>query len=245
MSTPLALVALVALAAPLAVTLSACESSQSKNEKLANSAGSLEEEKGVNAGAANTKVSAGDVALITDENGSAVAVKLRNKDSKPQLDVPVIIDVKSKSGELLFTNGTAGLQRTLTHASVVPADSAVYWVNDQVFAAEPPEKVDVKVGASDSKSAAQPPKFTIASIGLVEDPVNGTAAVGKVQNPTGEDQRKILVSVVGEKSGKVVAIGRGVINKIKADKSGKFTVFFIGNPKGAKLNANAQATELK
>ncbi len=245
MSLPLALVALVALTAPLAVTLSACESSQSKNEKLASSAGSLEEEKGVNAGAANTNVSAGDVALITDENGSAVAVELRNKGSKPQLDVPVIIDVKSKSGELLFTNGTPGLQRTLTHASVVPADSKTYWVNDQVFASEPPAKVDVKVGASDSKLTIAPPKFTIESISLVEDPVNGLAAVGKVGNTTGEEQRKILVSVVGERAGKVVAIGRGIVNKIKADKSGKFTVFFIGSPKGAKLNANAQATELK
>jgi hypothetical protein len=52
----------------------------------------------------------------------------------------------------------------------------------------------------------------------------------------------VLITIVGTKGRKVVAAGRGVVAKLKPNKAARYSVFFIGNPKGANLEISATPT---
>lgn len=223
-------------------SLAACESSQSKNEKLKAQGAGLEQEQGVDVGEANPTVKAVEETSITDENGTAVIVRLKSTDSRDQVDLPVIFDLADASGQSVGDNATPGIQRTLTHATVVPGKSETWWVNDQVVAAGEASKVTVKVGRSETPVPKSIPDFKPSAPVLKNDPVDGIVASGKATNPTATEQRKVLITIVATKGKKVVAAGRGVIAKLKPNKAARYSVFFIGNPKGARLEISATPT---
>jgi len=222
--------------------LVACESSQDKNARLKQQGAGLQEEKGVSVGQENPTVKVVEKSTITDANGTAVILRLNSSDPKDQVDVPVIFDLVDAGGESLAGNSTPGLQRTLTHAMLVPARSKSWWVNDQVFATGKPKEVKVQVGKSTTPLPKDLPDFKATPPKLETDPVDGLVAVGKVQNPTATEQRKILVTIVASKGGKPVAAGRGIVAKLKPSKAARYSVFFIGNPKGADFDVATAPT---
>jgi len=222
--------------------LSACESSQDKSARLEAQGAGLEEEKGVSVGRENPDVKIAEKTAITDENGTAVVVRLDSSSARDQVDLPVIFELTDAAGESVGDNSTPGIQRTLTHTTVVPARKESWWVNDQVVAAGEAKEIKVEVGTSDTPVPAKIPDFKPTEPTLQNDPIDGLVAVGKVTNPTPEEQRKVLITIVATKGGKVVAAGRGVVAKVKPNKGARYSVFFIGNPKGAKLEVAATPT---
>ena len=59
-------------------------------------------------------------------------------------------------------------------------------------------------------------------------------------NKTGADQGRLLLYAVASKGGKVVAAGRGAIDHLKhSTKPLHYTIFFIGDPKGAKVDVTS------
>ena len=62
------------------------------------------------------------------------------------------------------------------------------------------------------------------------------AAVGFAANRSKVEQRKLVIFAVARKGGRVVAAGRAQINRVKPRKRTRYTIFFIGNPRGARIS---------
>lgn len=231
------------LALLCAVAAAGCESTQDKSAALAAQATDLEQQEGVKVTRENADVRVLGTSLLTDENGSAVVVRLDNTSRRPQTSVPVAVTLRSAGGEPVYTNDAPGLDRSLTHAFVLPAGESV-WVNDQVFASEKPASADAKVGPAERDGASRTASFEVSGVRLDEDPVSGMSAIGVVRNPSGDEQRKVLVTAVARRGGRVVAAGRGVIPKVRPRARARFRVFFIGAPERAELSVSAQPTQV-
>lgn len=226
-----------------AMALAGCQSTQDKSSELAKQATDLKQQSGVTVTKQNPDVTVLGTNVLTDENGSAVVVRLDNTARRPQVNVPVAVTVKGSTDKAVFTNDAPGLDKSLTHAFVLPSGESV-WVNDQVFATEKPASADVKVGAPEDGTPAALPAFKVSGVRLDQDPVSGLSAIGVVANPGKDLQQKVLVTAIARKGGKVVAAGRGVIPKIKPGRRARFRIFFIGSPKGAELTVTAQPTQV-
>jgi hypothetical protein len=68
------------------------------------------------------------------------------------------------------------------------------------------------------------------------------SAVGKITNHSPILQRKLVLYCIATRGGRIVAAGRGGIERLRPNKPTRYTVFFIGNPKGAQLIVAAPPT---
>jgi hypothetical protein len=232
----------VALAA---VALTACESTQDKSAELAKKA------KHVGAGQKlvitkeNPTIKVGKTTVLKDENGAAAVIELQSTAKADQVQVPVAIDVKGAHGKTVFRNDAPGLESSLVTAPVVAPHATTLWVNDQVVAAQTPKEVAAKVGEPRTAAPKTLPKLQVEAAKLKKDPVSGVFAEGYVKNDSKLVQRKLVLFAVARKGGKIVAAGRGQIKKLNAGRRAKYSIFFIGNPTGAKIEVTAPPTVLK
>lgn len=234
------LLGILCIAALLVFSSAGCESTQDKSAHLAKSATKVKLQKGLAITTANPNVQVEGTTVLTDANGSAVAVLLRNTTSKPQVDVPVLVDVQDAKGASVFRNDAPGIEAGLTHASVLPPGKPTVWVNDQVFAATRPKSVKATVGRPQGSSSSAPAELKVSDVALTNDPASGIGASGVVTNTGTTDQTKVLITAVARRGGAIVAAGRGVVQRARAGKRARFRVFFIGNPRKAALSVTAQ-----
>ena len=216
-----------------------CESTQDKSAALSKQAVPLAAQKGVTVSRANPDVRVLGTTVITDANGSAVVVRMRNSSRRAQANVPIAVDVTDAAGKTVFTNATPGLERTLTHATLIPARSDAVWVNDQVFATQKPRRASAKVGAPQGAAPATDP-VRVSGVRLTDDAVNGLAATGVVTNSGATVQQRVLLTAVARRGAQIVAAGRGVVPKVRPGKRARFQIFFIGSPKGADVSVVAE-----
>lgn len=241
---------LAALAAPAAVVLlalglAACESTQEKSARLAKNGGNIASEKGIVVTKRNAAVTVGKTAVFGTLDQAVAVVELRNTSAKPLADVPIALNVLGKGGKSVFKNNDPGIEASLTHAPLIPAHGQLVWVNDQVTPISSPKRVKAVVGAATASVPDKVPVLDIASKGISVDPVNGAEVNGRVTNRSTVEQRKLIVFAVARKGSKIVAAGRGQVNRLTGGKSAPFHVFFIGNPRGAKLSLAAPPTVLR
>jgi hypothetical protein len=223
---------LVALGAGL---LAGCESTQDKSRRLAAQGKGLLAEKGVAVARRTKDVKVLSTTVLRDQNGTAVAVKLRNVSKHTLWNLPISIDVRGARGKRVFRNDQPGLEPTLAHVPLLRPGETFTWVNDQVAAADTARSVKAKVGAGSSVDAARLPKIVLSGRRLQDDPVNGVAAVGLAANRSKVELRKVVVFAVARRGGRVVAAGRGQITRLKPGKRVRFQAFFIGDPRGARV----------
>lgn len=239
-SSPFAGLALVALL----LLVAGCESTQDKSARLEREGGgSLAGQKGVVVSKQSNDVKVLSTDVIQDENGTAAVVRMRNTGKTALAQVPVSIDVRARAGSSVFRNNQPGLEPALVRVPLLRAREEFTWVNDQIAAGEKPRAVRAKVGEAQAVRSA-PPRVTVTAPHLEQDPVSGVAAVGFVANRSRIDQRKLVVFAVARRGGRVVAAGRAQINRLKAGKRARYTVFFIGNPRGARITLEAPPTRL-
>lgn len=102
------------------------------------------------------------------------------------------------------------------------------------------------MGAAKGKVPAQPPTFAISKVTLQSDS-GSVFAKGSIVNRSKVAQKRLTIFGVARKGSAVVAAGRGILDILPpaGAKPTQFTVFFIGNPKGAKLSFSAPATVLE
>ncbi len=229
----------------LSLMASGCQSTQDKAKRLAGQGKHAFSAKGVAVTRENPSVKVLSTATLKDANGAAAIVQLRNISKTPLINVPLAIDVRSSSGRSLFRNDAAGLAPSLTQAAVIPAGGELTWVNDQIVAADAPASVTARAGRTAAPAPHALPKLKVDPPKLVADPVSGLAAEGFVHNRSAILQRRLVLFAVARRGGKVVAAGRGGIEKLKAGKKAAYQIFFIGNPKGAKVEVTAPPTVLK
>ena len=229
--------------AALAVLLSACESSQEKSARLAKRGKQAFSAKGLKIDRGNASVKVEQTAVIKDANGAAAVVVLTNRSTSGMANVPLAIDVRGSGGRTLFKNDAPGLEPSLVGVAALEPKQTVAWVNDQITLAATPKNVRAVVGRARAQLRSEP-KLQISAPALSVDPVSGVEAAGKVANRSKVDQRNLVLFCVAWRGKHIVAAGRGQIQRLAAGKTATYHVFFIGNPKGARLSVQAPPTVL-
>lgn len=240
--------AVVAPAAAVLVALAAsgCESTQAVSARLEKqSKTTLLDQKGVTvAGASNPDVRVGEPVVLHDDNGTAVAVRVRARGSRTLRAVPLAVAAQDATGTQLAANDAPGLDPSLTSVPVLEPDAPVWWVNDQLQAPRAPRRATVKAGDAKPLPGAVP-ELVLRDGGLERDEVSGASAVGSVTNRSDIEQRDLVVYAVARRGGEVVAAGRGQIPRLKPGRTVAYQVFFIGDPTGAELALAVPPTVLK
>ncbi len=237
--------AMAAALVGLGLVVAGCESTQDKAKRLAKQGKHAFSAKGLSVTRENPNVKVLSTATLKDANGAAAVVRLRNLSRAPLINVPLAIDVRSSSGRSLFRNDAAGLAPSLTQAAAIPAGGELTWVDDQIVASAAPASVTARAGTTATRAPKALPKLEVDPPKLATDPVSGIAAEGVVHNRSAILQRKLVLFAVARRGGRVVAAGRGGIDKLKPGKKAAYQIFFIGNPKGAKVEVTAPPTVLQ
>jgi hypothetical protein len=181
--------------------------------------------------------------VVQDQNGAAAVVTLRNVSSRPLRDVPVAISVRDAHGGTLFQNNAPGLQNALVSASLLEPHRELTWIEDQVPPAGRPASVSARVGQAQTASDP-PPRLEVTGVHLVDDPASGVGAAGAVVNHSKIPQQSLVVFGVARRAGRIVAAGRAVLPEVPAGSSSPFQIFFVGDPRGARLQLSAPPTTL-
>jgi hypothetical protein len=238
MSTRWKLSGVLLLAVLGAGLLAGCESTQDKSARLKAQGGGLQKERGVTVAKRAKDVKVVSAAVLSDPNGTAVVVTLRNTSTRTLRDLPIAIDVRGAHGKSVFRNDQPGLEPTLAHVPVLRARQTFTWVNDQVEATGA-RSVRAIVGQGAAVDAGHLPRIDLSAGGLQQDPVSGTAAVGFAVNRSKADLHKLVLFAVARRGGRVVAAGRGQIARLKPGKRVHYQAFFIGNAHGAHVAVSA------
>lgn len=226
----------------LALTLSACESTESESAKLGREGAKLIAGAGtVGLGGANRAVHVGQVALVRGSGRTAAVVQLTNSGAGAQADVPVLIDVRSPKGASLYRNDIQGLEPSLQQMPLLPAHASGWWVDDQVLASGRLGSVKVRVG--DAKGALARASAAGSSAGVkvsgtsLGNDVAGPYLAGEVVNHTGFAQRNMPIFAVALRGGRVVAGGRALVPNlpVSAAKPTGFRIYLVGSPAGAHI----------
>ncbi len=222
--------------AGVALVVTGCESTQDKSAKIAAELGPVAKEKGLAIGKRSKDVRVVSTTLLTDANGSAVAVELHNDSGRDLAEVPLLIDVLDAQGRSVYRNDIPGIEPALAAVPFIPAGGDVTWVHDQVLATGKPAKVKVTVGAGGEPVGGERPAVSVFEPKLEGDPYTGVAASGEVVNESGADVERLLLYAVAREGSRIVAAGRGAIEPLKdKPKPAPYNVFFIGDPKGAEI----------
>jgi hypothetical protein len=235
----------VAACAIACLALSACESTQDKSARLSKGGASVFQEKGLKVTRQNGDVKVGATSVISDENGTAAVVELENRSKRTLANVPLAIDVTDASGKSVFKNDAPGLEPSLTSVAVLRPGERFMWVDDQVQPTGKPKKVNADVGVEKGVAPAELPPIEVTEPRLEEDPTSGVNAAGFVTNKSKLEQLKFTLFAVALKGGRVVAAGRGAVQRLKPGKRTRFHIYFIGDPRGAKLTVAAPPTVLE
>jgi hypothetical protein len=231
--TPLPLA--IALAG-VALVVTGCESTQDKSARIAAELGPVKQEEGLKIGKRSKDVEVVSGTLLTDPNGSAVVVRLRNRSKEDLVGVPIAIDVLDAKGKSVYRNDIPGIEPALAAVPFIEAGGEVDWVHDQVLATGKPAEVEVRVGEGGRPFSGELPEVSVSKAKVEGDPYSGVLAGGNVENRSGEDLDRLLLYAVATKGGKVVAAGRGAIEPLKdKPKPVPYNIYFIGDPSGADL----------
>ena len=232
-------------ATTLAGLAAGCTSTQEKSRALEDKAEAVKVQKGLVIPRANPKVDVGEITTLVDDNGAAVVVELRNEAKRDQSQLPIAIDVAGPDGKSAFKNDSPGIEASLRSVPYLAPRKPAFWVHDQVLAAGKLGDAKVKVGFAKVPTPDKLPEIVVEKPKLQQDPVDGMYLGGKVRNKSRVEQRNLVLYAIARKGGKVVAAGRGQVERLRAGKGSRFSVFFIGEPKGAEVDVIAPPTVLR
>jgi hypothetical protein len=226
----------------LAVTVSACESTEQESAKIGREGGAAAAGPGaLKLGAANAGVRVSDVTLLSSEGRKAVAVRLTTSSPSPQLNVPLLVNVTGAGGKVIYTNGTGGVEVALQRIALLRPHASVWWVDDQVLGSQPSTGVTVRVGTGTSPHANATTPLLAAKTTNVGEQSGLSTLSGVLVNRSRKVQSKVPVFAVALRGGKVVAAGRAVVGELpgRPGASATFQIFLVGNPAGAKIELSA------
>jgi hypothetical protein len=222
--------------AGVALVVTGCESTQDESAKIAAELGPVKQEKGLKITRQSREVEVLSSTLLTDRNGSAVVVRLRNRSNEDLVGVPIAIDVLDANGRSVYRNDIPGIEPALAAVPFIAAGGETEWVHDQILATGAPARVEVKVGEGGEPFEGGQPRISVSNPKLEGDPYSGVLAGGNVENRSGEDLERVLLYAIATRGGEVVAAGRGAIEPVRAKpKPLPYNVYFIGDPKGAEV----------
>ena len=229
----------------VAALASGCESTQEKSAELqANSKGAIDEGDGLVVKQQNPDVKVLSTSTLKDKNGEAVIVRMRNVGKRPLANLPVSVRLADRAGKAVYTNTQPGLEEALAHVAFLQPGQELFWVNDQVVSTGKPAQAKTLVGAS-KRVDGSAPEIEVKDVRTERDPVSGISVTGRVLNHSSVLQRRMPVFCVARRGDSVVAAGRAILEKVRPGKSARFTIFFIGDPRNARLTVTPLPTVLK
>lgn len=237
---------MLALLLMAATALSACRTTQEISAERGRKVKLLAHPKGLTVTRANPDVRVGGTAIVQDANGAAAVVELRNRGRADQVELPVAIAVRDKQGRALYRNDGAGLERSLVSLPLLKKGQRAFWVNNQLPAVGRAAAVKAVVGVGRGVAPAKVPTFTLSKVALGRDS-SGAVLRGYIANRSTVVQKRLVISCVARRGGRVVAAGRAIVDRLDARgaKPQLFRIFFIGNPKGARLSLFTPPTVLR
>jgi hypothetical protein len=191
----------------------------------------------------STKVRTGATVVLHTSEGAAVVVTLHNNSSSTMRDVPLEITVKDAHGASVYTNTAPGLGAELASAPLIPAHGTFSWIDDQVQASGVPASVSAKIGEG-APVTGTIPQLSVEGAHLIEDPTSGPGAEGSIVNHSAVDQQELVVYALARRGSTIVAAGRAVLPSAPANATTRFQLFFIGDPRGSRLEVSVPATTL-
>jgi hypothetical protein len=227
-----------------ALALAGCETTAEKSAKLERAAKRASVvQSGLLITHPSTDVKVLETAALHGSEGAAAVVVVRNNSSRPLRAVPIAITVKNAGGQTLFQNNAPGLEAALVSVASLPAHGELSWVDDQLPATGKPATVSAVLGQA--PAAAAPPKIEIQGAHTIEDPSRGIGTGAMISNRSPIAQQNLVVFAVARRGGRIVAAGRANVAELAAHASAQFQVFFVGDPRGARLQLSAPATTLR
>jgi hypothetical protein len=224
------------------LAIAGCESTQDKSARMAREGRNrLKHQRGLVIARRSRDVKVVSTTTLHDANGAAVVVLMRNRGGRPLARLPIAVEVDDHAGKPVYRNDAPGLETSLVSAAQLPSRGELWWVNDQVQASGTPARAKVVVGEAPAATAPAP-RIELRNIRLALDPVSGIALKGDAVNHSRVDQRRLVIYCVARKGGRVVAAGRAIIERLRFGKPAHFTLFFIGNPRGARITLAAPPT---
>jgi hypothetical protein len=222
--------------------LAGCQTSQDKAREIAARA-AANAPKPLVITKPNKDVKVVDTTLLSDENGDAIVVTLKNEGKQTLVNTPILLNLHAGK-KSVYTNGEPGLETALNHVPVMEPGQTVDWVNDQLNPTTKPDSAKVTVGIPDTPA---PPKIPEVSTSppRMQNSSLGPKVSGTVTNKSQIDQLKLVLFAVARSGGRVVAAGRGGVKKLKAGDGHAYSLFFIGDPTGGDVTVTAPPTTFK
>lgn len=228
-----------------AIALPGClgvETTQEKSARLAKeNKGLLKADKGLDFGKKSTTVKVVAKTVIQDPTGVAAVVRVKNT-GPTQTALPMLITVLGKGGKSLYSNDIPGLDDSLTKIPVLQRGETLTWINNQIKVTGRARSIKVTIGTGKpAPKGATGPKTTLSALELGRD-ADGAYVQGKARNTTTTPQKRLTVFCVALGGGTVLAAGRSVIEKLPpktARKPTRFNAFFIGKPRGGRVQCSA------
>lgn len=228
------------IAGLMAVGFCGCETTQEKSAALERQAKHTTiAQHGVSVARENPNVRVLGSAVVHSSEGTAVAVTLRNTSAHTLAGAPIGLTVRDGKGSVLYQNNAPGLQPSLTEVPLLEPGKTVVWVDDQVQVAGTPASASALVG--EAKTASSAPKVEVVS---AQSSTAGAEASesGSVANRSAVTQENLVVYAIARRDGKTVAAGRAVLPEVAQGTSVPFQIYFVGDPKDAKIEVSAPAT---
>ena len=235
-----------AVAGAVVPVLLGCQSTQDRSAALAARAQGAVRETKVTVGVTNRTATVTRTTLLRDANGVAVVVEVRNRGAA-QVDVPVALSVRGRGGKVLFRNDAGGLDPSLVAIPALDAGGRHAWVNDQLQASpQDARTATARLGTARGRAPRELPRIAVSDVRIGGDS-SGVVVRGTLANLSPVPQKRIVVHCVARKGGRIVAAGRAVLDTLAAAGHGRpapFSVYVIGDPRGADLTLWAPPTTL-
>lgn len=231
-----------------ALGLAACESTQDKAERAREEGGGvLAERRGLEVEKVSRDIELTDTQIVRDDTGVAAVVEVRNR-GPAAVGVPVALRLLDAKGKEVFANDQPGIEPALAGIALLPRGERTFWVHNQIVVAQAPKRAVARVGEPRSVEVpAQIPDIDISKVELDRD-ADGAIARGVVVNRSKVVQKRLTISAIARRGGRIVAAGRSVVEKLPpapTKKPTRFSVYFIGDPTGAELEITVPPVDLR
>jgi hypothetical protein len=225
----------------LALGCSGCQSTQEESAQLQKAAKhEVLASRGVavSSESPNVKVLYSTV-VRSSEGTTAVVVGVRDTASHAIENAPIEVSAKDAKGAPTYQNTGPGLQPSLTSVALLEPGRDTVWVDDQALGNGVAASATALVG--EGKPASKVPAIAVSGTHLSEEAGSETES-GNVSNRSSATQQNLVVYAVARKGGKIVAAGRAVLPEVGAGATAPFQIYFVGPPKGAKVEVSAPPT---
>jgi hypothetical protein len=233
----------VASCGVLSVALSACESTEQESARISREGQRLVASQGpLKLGAVSHSVRVSEVTLLSGGGRMAVAVRLSDTSTRPQKDVPLVVEVEGTGGKRLYSNETGGLDASLQHIALLQPRQEEYWVDDQILTSQSATTARVRAGSAPEVRSSSIPQLT-ATAGPISRQAGLSVLAGGLVNHSATSMEKVPVFAVALRAGRIVAAGRAVVESLPAHSARvPFQIFLVGNPAGATIKLTAAPT---